>query len=70
MVIGGQGRGNDVNVTRVFYSVTMDDDVNIFFFSKGVINDENWIEDPGSFIFFFFFCKHNFKFCWIFVFVL
>lgn len=41
MVIEGQGRGNDVNVTRVFYSVTMDDDVNIFFFSKGVINDEN-----------------------------
>lgn len=36
MVIGGQGRGNDVNVTRVFYSVTMDDDVNIFFFFQKV----------------------------------
>lgn len=60
MVIGGQERGNDVNVTRVFYSVTMDDDVNIFFFSKGVINDENWIEDPGSFIFFFFFLQAQF----------
>lgn len=36
MVIGGQGRGNDVNVTRAFYSVTMDDDVNIFFFFQEV----------------------------------